>query len=132
MERSGVSSDLGFAGVVVLDTTCVPDVLGLRTRYDEAETMRVLQRRARESVRVLIPDTNVADSGFHDVTLLDMPEAVGPAVPMEDLSLLRGLWPISVLSGMSRKQTDLELLRHACKQHFRGARRMLPILWNCH
>ena len=37
-------------GVAVLDTTCVPDVLGLRTRYADAETVRVLQGRARQSV----------------------------------------------------------------------------------
>ena len=72
------------AGVVVLDTTCVPDVLGLRTRYNDAETVRVLQGRARESVQVLIPDTNTSDGGFLDVTRLDMAEAVGPAVPVED------------------------------------------------
>ena len=31
---------------------------------------------------MFILDTNVVDRGFHDVTLLDMAEAVGPAVPM--------------------------------------------------
>ena len=41
---------LDSPGVVVLDTTCVPDVLGLRTRYDDAETVRILQGKARESV----------------------------------------------------------------------------------
>ena len=74
--------------MVVWDTTCVPDVLGLRTRYADADTVRVLPGRAQESVRVFILDTNVVDRGFHDVTLLDMAEAVGPAVPMGDLSLL--------------------------------------------
>ena len=57
-------------GVVVLDTACVPDVLGLRTRDDDAETVRVLPGRAREGVRVLIPDANVMVRGFHDITLL--------------------------------------------------------------
>ena len=113
---------LDSPGVVVLDTTCVPDVLGLRTRYADAETVRVLPGRARENVRVFIPDTNVADHGFHDVTLLDMAETVGPAVLMGDLSLLRRQWPLLVLSSMSRKQTDLELLRHASKHRFHGAR----------
>ena len=36
--------------MVVLDITCVPDVLGLRTRYADAETVRVLPGRARQSV----------------------------------------------------------------------------------
>ena len=71
---------------------------------------------------MLIPDANVTDRSFHNVTLLDMAEAVEPAVPVEDLSLLRRQWPISVLSGMSRKQTDLEQLCYACKQRFCGAR----------
>ena len=43
---------------------------------------------------------------------------VGPAV---SVTLLRWQWPLSVLSGMSRKQTDLELLRYACKKRFHGA-----------
>ena len=79
-----------------------PDVLGLRTRYADAEMVRVMQGRARESVQVFIPDTNVGDRGFHDVTLLDMAEAVGPAVPMGELTLLRRQWRLAVLSGMSR------------------------------
>ena len=54
-------------------------------------------------VRVLIPNTNMGDSGFHDVTLLDMAEAVGPAVPVGDLTILRRQWPLSVVSGMSRR-----------------------------
>ena len=70
---------------------------------------------------MLIPDTNVADRGFHDVTLLNMAEVAGPAVPVGDLSFLRRQWPLLVLPDMSRKQTDLELLHHACKHHFHGA-----------
>ena len=71
---------------------------------------------------MLIPDANVTDRGFLYVTLLDMADAVRPVVPVGDLWLLRRQWPLSVLSGMSRKQTDLELMRHECKQCFRGAR----------
>ena len=41
---------LDSPGVFVLDTTCVPDVLGLKTRYADAETLRVLPGRACESV----------------------------------------------------------------------------------
>ena len=58
---------------------------------------------------MLIPDTNMADRGFHDVTLLDMAEVVGPAVPVGDLTILQWQWPLSVVSGMSQRQTDLEL-----------------------
>ena len=70
---------------------------------------------------MLIPDANVTYHGFHDVTLFDMADAVRPVVPLGDLWLLRRQWLLSVVSGMSRKQTDLELMRHECKQCFRGA-----------
>ena len=43
VERSGVCSDIGLAGGGRF-------VLGLRTRNADAETVRVLQGRARESV----------------------------------------------------------------------------------
>ena len=46
---------LDSPGVVVLDTSHVPDVLGLRTRNADAELLRVLPGRAQDSVRVLIP-----------------------------------------------------------------------------
>ena len=62
------------------------------------------------------------DSGFHDITLINMADVVRPPVPMGDLSLLRRQWPVSVVFRMSRKQMELELLRHACKKRFCGAR----------
>ena len=70
----------------------------------------------------------MTDHGFHDVTLLDMADAVGPVVPLGDLWLLRRQWPLSVVSGMSRKQTDLELMRYECKQCFRGAQTVAHIV----
>ena len=39
--------DLDSPGVVKLDTSVVPDVLGLRAFYDNAELVRVLPGRAR-------------------------------------------------------------------------------------
>ena len=41
---------LDLPGVFVLDTACVPDVLGLRTRYPDAAPVKVLKGRAQESV----------------------------------------------------------------------------------
>ena len=118
--------------VFVLDTACAPDVLGLRTRCPDAATVKVLKGRAQESVRVLIPDTKGTDREFHDVTLIDMADMDGPVVPVGDLCLLLRQWPLSVVSGMSRKQTDLELVRHECKLRFCGARTGLPALWYDH
>ena len=47
---------LDTAGVVVLDTSHVPDVLGFTTRNADTELVGVLPGRARDSVRALIPD----------------------------------------------------------------------------
>ena len=63
---------LDSPGVVVLDTSHVPDVLGLKARDADAEVIRVLPGRAQDSVWVLIPDANVVACGFHDVTLVDL------------------------------------------------------------
>ena len=63
---------------------------------------------------MLIPDANVTERGFHDVTLVEMANADGPVVPVGDLCLLRRQWSLSVVSGATRKQTDLELMRHEC------------------
>ena len=41
-------------GVVVLDTSAVPDVIGLRARHDDAEPTWVLPGRAQNSVQVHI------------------------------------------------------------------------------
>ena len=114
MECSGIlSSDIRLTG-----GGRFRHYMSSRSRYADAETLQVIQGRARESVRVLIPDTNVADCGFHDVTLLDMAEAIGHAVPMRDLAILRWQWPLSVVLGMSQRPTDLELLCHVSKQRF--------------
>ena len=69
-------------------------------------------------------------SGFYDVTLVDA-DAVGPTVPMGDLSRLRRQWPGEVVSGISRKQMELEQLRHACKKALSWCTEwLLPVL--CH
>ena len=70
----------------MLDTSYVPDVLGLRTR--DAELVRVLPGRAQDSIRVLIPDANVGASGLHDVIIEDMADVAGPPVSVGDLCLL--------------------------------------------
>ena len=85
--------------MVVLDTSYVVDVLGLRTR-------RAGTSPTRDSVRVLIPDANAGASGFHDNTLVDMADVAGPPVSVGDLGLLRWQWPVSVVSGMSQRQTE--------------------------
>ena len=58
-------------------------------------------------------------------------DADAPVVPVEDLCVLGRQWPLSVVSGMSRKQTDYESLRHECKRSVSGkTNRVLFVLWN--
>ena len=88
-----VIRELESLGVVKLDTSVVPDVLGLRALYDDAEPIRVLPSRAQNSVRVLVPDARAMPRGFHDVTLLDMTKMTGRAVSAAGSCDLRRQWP---------------------------------------
>ena len=45
----------------------------------------------------------------------------GPPVSKEEMSNLRRQWPTSLMSGMTRRKTDLELLSRECKSRFRGS-----------
>ena len=47
---------LDSPGLFVLDTTRIPDVLGLRTRYPDTAPVKFMQGRTLESVCVFIPD----------------------------------------------------------------------------
>ena len=67
----------------------IPDVLGLCDRRPDAAVVRVTQGRDARSVCALVPDPRVLDRGFHDVTIIDMGDAVEPAVSEDDLSLHR-------------------------------------------
>ena len=106
--------NLDSPGVVKLDTSVVSDVLGLRAHYQNARPTRVLPGRAQNSVCVLIPDVHAVPRGFHDVTLVDMAGETGPEVLKEEMGYLRRQWPASLLTGMSRRQTDLETQRREC------------------
>ena len=82
-------------GVVDLDT--VPDVLGLTGQQLEAAVVRVLQGRDERSVRALVPDPRVLERGFHDVAIVDMGDLPEPSVSLDDISLLRLQWPVTVV-----------------------------------
>ena len=111
---------LDLSGVVVLDTSVVPNVLGMRARYPDAELTRVLPGRAKNSVRVLIPDARATPRGFHDDTLVDMTGETGPTVSVGEMCNLRRQWPTSLLTGMTRRQTGLAL-RRDCKSKFHSS-----------
>ena len=107
-------------GIYELNTTCLPDVLGLRARQLGTAVIRVMTGRHSRNVRALVPDGNVLDRGFHDVTLVDMDHVEGPDVPVVDLDILRLMWSLLVVSGMSDQQFELEQLRRTCKKRYRG------------
>ena len=102
--------NLESLGVVELDTSVIPDVLGLRALYEDAKPNRVLPGWAQNSARE-------KPRGFHYVMLVDMTNVTDPAVSTADESHLGDSGPISV-EGMTRRQTDLELLRQECKCRF--------------
>ena len=84
-----------------LDTNSMPDVLGLRSRQPGAAVICVITGRDSQSVKELVPDGKVLDRGFHDVTLVDMDHVDGPDVPMAELDILRLMWLVPVVFGMS-------------------------------
>ena len=103
---------LDSLGVVVLDTSAVPDFIGLQARNNDAEPTWVLPGRAQSSVRVLMPDDRAAPPSWIWLVRLGLPS--------EELSALRRQWPVSVVPGMSKRQTELELMRRDCKARFRS------------
>ena len=80
-------------------------------RRPEAAVVRVLQGRDERSVRTLIPDPRVLERGFHDVTVVNMGDLPEPSVSLDDLSLLRLQWPVTVLQSMVWLQQDLDTMR---------------------
>ena len=111
--------DLEPQGVVKLDTSVVPDVMGLKAFYDDAEPVRVLPSRAVKVVRVLVPDARAEPRGFHDISLGDRTTEFGPTVSTADLCELQQLWHPSLLSAMSKRQT-WESQHRECKRRFSG------------
>ena len=99
-DQSGISYRfLGMRlrpGVVVLDTSAVPDVIGRGT--DTGATWESPEQcsgpyTGRQSGSM---------GGFHDVTLVDMAGVTGPSVSREELSALRWQWPISLVIGCQK------------------------------
>ena len=102
----GARVTLGSDELYNLNTECVPDVLGMRARRPEAAVIKVVSAGDSQCVRVLIPDENVWYQGFHDVLLFDMADEDAPYVAVNDVSAVRKQWPVSVVSGMTRRQLE--------------------------
>ena len=108
--------------VGLFDLVTLPDVLGLTSRLLNPAVVRVTQGCDERSVSALVPDPRIIDSGFHDVTIVDMEDTPEPAVSESDLTLLRLQWPRSVLKGMRWQQDYLDEMRLAAKKRYRHTR----------
>ena len=104
-----------------MDLDTVPDVIGLTGRRPGAAVTRVLQGRDVRSVRALVPDPQVLEQGFHDVTIVDMGDLPEPLVSMDELSLLHRQWPPMVIRHMVWLQQDLDAMRAEAKKCFRNS-----------
>ena len=84
--------------------------------------VRVMQGCDARSVRALIPEPRVLESGFHDVTIIDMEDTAEPAVSEADLSLLRRQWPVTVVQSMTWLQNELDVMHAAAEKRYRHSR----------
>ena len=84
--------------------------------------VRVTQGRDDRSVHVLVPDPQVLDRGFHDVTIVDIGDVAEPAVSEDDLSLLRRQLPVLAIQSMTWMQSDLDDMRSVVKKRYRHPR----------
>ena len=104
------------------DLVMLPEVLGLTGHWPDPAVVRVTQGRNERSVRALVPDPQIIDNAFHDVTIVDMENTPEPAVSESDLFLLRHQWPRSVVRGMTSAQGDLDNMRLAAKRRYRTSK----------
>ena len=63
------TTNLCSLGVVDLDLTVCPDVFGLRAFDERMPVTRMLPGSSPCELRLLIPDTNIGQDGFHDVVV---------------------------------------------------------------
>ena len=75
-----------------------------------------------QSVRVLVPDSRGLEQNFHDATIVDMGDLPESPVSMDELSLLRRQWPLTVLRHMVWLQKDLDTMHAEAKKQFLNVR----------
>ena len=90
--------------VGLFDLVMLPDVLGLTGRRPDPAVVCVTQGHDERCACVGSGSPRIIDSGFHDVTIVDMEDTPEPVVSESDLTLLRLQWPRSVLKGMRWQQ----------------------------
>ena len=101
-----------------------PDKVGLVGRRKDAAMSHIMKGRDCRSVRFVVPDVHLVDSGFHDVTVVDMGDDREPTIVLQDMTRLRELWPVEVFDQMKSRQQDLELMRKSAKRNYQQVRPM--------
>ena len=69
------TTNLCSLGVVDLDLSVCPDVVGLNAFDEKMPVTRMLPGLSPCELTLLIPDTNIAQDGFHDVVVENLIES---------------------------------------------------------
>ena len=107
-------TNLCSLGVVDLDLSLCPDVFGLKAFDENMPITRMLPGSSPCELRLLLPDTNIGNDGFHDVVVENL---IGSStwrsrhVSPSDVITLRRRWPRAVFQVMKERSTELEDLR---------------------
>ena len=107
-------------GVVDLDLSVCPDVFGLKAFDAKMPVTRMFPGSSPCELRLLIPDTNIGQDGFHDVVvdnLLGSSTWRSRHVSPSDVIAIRRRWPRGVFQVMKERSVELEDLR---RQAFAG------------
>ena len=113
-------TNLCSLGVVDLDLSVCPDVFGLKAFDEKMPVTRMLPGSSPYELRLLIPDTNIGQDGFHDVVVENL---IGSStwrsrhVSPSDVITLRRRSPRAVFQVMKERSVELEDLR---RQAFAG------------
>ena len=102
------TTNLCSLGVVDLDLTVCPDVFGLRAFDEKMPVTRMLPGFSPCELRLLIPDTNIGQDGFHDVVVETI---IGSSTWPSDVIAIRRRWPRAVFQVMKERSVELEDLR---------------------
>ena len=101
-------------GVVDLDLSVCPDLFGLKAFDVKMPVTRMLPGSSPCELRLLIPDTNIGQDGFHDVVVEILIRSstwrsrhVSPSVVIA----IRRRWPRAVFQVMKERSVELEDLR---------------------
>ena len=114
------TTNLCSLGVVDLDLSVCPDVFGLKAFDEKMPVTRMLPGSSPCELRLLIPDTNIGQDGFHDVVVENL---IGSStwrsrhVSPSDVITIRRCWPRAVFQVMEECSVELEDVR---RQAFAG------------